>query len=259
MAFWDEEVPDILGQSVSVLEGQGHHPRFDAIVVDEAQDFREMWWYSISEDLMVDDSGSSLQVFLDPNQSLWGEVNRPEIGLPEALKVETNCRNTKLVAEFSSNVLDLEAKTFRFAPEGVPATITSARNQDEQKRLVTSRVQRLLTNQKLPPNQLVLIGPATKDKGSLASVDTIAGVKLITSASEWRRGGGILVTTARAFKGLEASAVIVYDVGVYGPLFTQADLYVASTRATYSLEVIVHDDEMRSLLRMATSRQPAGA
>jgi DNA helicase IV len=52
-------------------------------------------------------------------------------------------------------------------------------------------------------------------------------------AVDWRRGAGVLVTTARTFKGLEADVVIAYGLAAFGALFTPTDLYVAWTRARH--------------------------
>lgn len=250
--FYDEEAPDILSQAVSVLEGRGEDHRYDAAVVDEAQDFAPLWWFSILEDL-VRAKESPLYVFLDPNQSLRGTTTRPDIGLPPPIHLSTNCRNTKRIATFASRLLDLEAKSFRFAPEGPPVTVVQARRQDDQRGLVEQRVERLLSVCKLTPKQIAIIGPAAKESGSLHAANAIAGVPVVTAAAEWRAGKGMLVTTARSFKGLEADVVVAYDLGSFGELFTETDLYVACTRAIYLLEAVVHDDRIGGRLRRAAS------
>ncbi|HEX8672841.1 MAG TPA: NERD domain-containing protein, partial [Longimicrobium sp.] len=43
--FWDNEVPDLLEQAVLALETDGADVRYNALVVDEAQDFPTGWWY----------------------------------------------------------------------------------------------------------------------------------------------------------------------------------------------------------------------
>ncbi|MCE7894909.1 MAG: hypothetical protein DYH12_35255, partial [Sorangiineae bacterium PRO1] len=66
-----------------------------------------------------------------------------------------------------------------------------------------------------------------------------------------RRGGGVLVTTARSFKGLEADVVIVYGLSAFGGLFTRTDLYVAWTRARHRLIVACHPGEARAAVEAA--------
>jgi len=80
------------------------------------------------------------------------------------------------------------------------------------------------------------------DHSSLAGVTEIDGIPLVDSAAEWRANRGILVTTARAFKGLEADAVVIYDLGELNEYFCATDLYVACTRARSYLHAIVHNE-----------------
>lgn len=245
--FWEEGVADILQQAFDILVGEERQERFGAVVVDEAQDFEPMWWFSLTEDLLEHDG--HLLVFLDPEQSLRGKVERPELGLPPPLRLDTNCRNTRRVTRFSAELLGLQVKPFRFSPDGLPAKVIRAASATQQKGLAQQRVARLLGECGLKPKDIALIGPAAKPNGSLADLKSIQGIPLVTDPEDWRAGGGLLVTTARSFKGLEASAVVAYDIGRFGALFTRADLYVACTRAIYLLELIVHDEQVRAELR----------
>ena len=244
--FWTDEAPDILEQALAVM---GDSSLFDVVIVDEAQDFREEWWYAITD--LLDEDGL-LQVFMDPNQSLWGQPSVPEIGLPEPMPLTVNCRNTKRVADAAARILDLSSETFPDAPEGVAPTIVRASSQDQQRGLVEGQVRTLLRD--LKPTRVAIIGPAAKANGALKNVEEIDGVPLTVSAAAWRAGQGLLVTTARSFKGLEADAVVVYDLGGFSRFFTPQDLYVASTRAKYKLIYIVHGDLLRQELRTWSSQ-----
>ncbi len=44
-SFWEEDVPDRMMNAMSILGGP--RDKFDAIIVDEGQDFRELWWTSM--------------------------------------------------------------------------------------------------------------------------------------------------------------------------------------------------------------------
>ena len=112
-------------------------------------------------------------------------------------------------------------------------------------------LRRLFDREEVSPPQVAVIGPATKAKGSLADVDEVNGVLLVTSVDAWRDGEGVLVTTARSFKGLEADVVLLYDLGGFGPLFRKEDLYVACTRAKVLLVAVVHGAECRSVIEAA--------
>lgn len=248
--FWDEEVPDLLEQAVLALDLSGTDVRYDALVVDEAQDFSLGWWYALAQSLLKAPNGP-VYAFLDPNQSLRGEMQWPPVEFDARFRLTVNCRNTRKIAAASASVLKLKPQIFARAPAGVTLRLLRASTQRQQKGLVLQELRRLLEREAVAPQQVALIGPSAKANGSLADVDEVDGVRLVTSADAWRDGGGVLVTTARSFKGLEADVVLLYDLGDFGRLFRREDLYVACTRAKCMLVAIVHSAECRAVLDIA--------
>lgn len=256
-AFWDEEVPDLMEQAVlDLVNMSDQEVRFDAIVVDEAQDFSLGWWYVLTQSLLVEPDGP-LYAFMDPNQSLRGEVQWPEIAFTSRFKLTINCRNTRRIAAASASVLNLEMDLFAHAPAGSVVRVLRAGSSRQQRGLVVQELRSLLRREDVAPDQLVVIGPAAKDNGSLAGLSDIDGVPLVTSAERWRDGAGLLVTTARSFKGLEAEVVVLYDLGGFSRLFRREDLYVACTRAKVMLVAVVHGDECRAVVEAAQAASEA--
>ena len=250
--FWDEEVPDLLEQAVLELESRGVGVRYDALVVDEAQDFSVGWWYALTESLLRTEN-DPLYAFMDPNQSLRGEVQPPPIAFETTFRLNMNCRNTRKIATASASVLELRSRTFARAPVGASLQLLRARTRAHQLELVLREVERLLRTEGLLPQQVVLIGPSAKAKGSVSDVNEVAGVPLTTDFNAWQEGDGVLVTTSRFFKGLEADVVLLYDLGGFGDLFQKKDLYVACTRAKFLLIAIAAGgDECRAVLEAAS-------
>ena len=68
---------------------------------------------------------------------------------------------------------------------------------------------------------------------------------------EWQANQGILVTTSRSFKGLEADVVIIYDLDALSKVFSLVDLYVACTRARSHVHFLVTGKQLLSDLRDA--------
>src|SRR5690606_7589063 len=126
-----------------------------------------------------------------------------------------------------------------------------ANSSKQQRGLVMQELRSLLRREDVAPTQIAVIGPAAKENGSLSDLVDIDGVPVVTSAEEWRDGKGVLVTTARSFKGLEADVVLVYDLGSFGRLFRREDLYVACTRAKVLLIAVVHGDQCREVITAA--------
>ena len=255
-AFWNDEVPDLIEQAVLSLEGEGRANHFDAIVVDEAQDFCLGWWYALTQALLSKPDGP-LYAFLDPNQSLRGEVQWPEIKFDARFKLTTNCRNTRRIAAASASVLTLTPHTFPRAPVGGVLRMLRPGSSRQQKGLVLQTLRNLLQREGVAPRQIAVIGPAAKENGSLSDINDVDGTALVTSALAWRAGEGVLVTTARSFKGLEADVVVLYDLGGFGPLFRREDLYVSCTRAKALLVAIVHGDQCREVIAIAQTASEA--
>ena len=249
--FWNERATDILGAAVERLERQGHTVRYDAILLDEAQDFYEMWWWALADDLLIDDEQAPLLAFMDPNQALRASASVPaDVGLDAPIIITENCRNTRRIAALSARTIGVPLSLFSRAPEGSVPHIIWARSKPAMKQLVVEEVRRLLEVHSLRPEQIVLVG-ISKKTGSLAGVDELAGAPLTRSAAQWRQGGHILATTARSFKGLEADVVVIFDFWGLSTYFTVSDLYVACTRARFHLSVIIgHDRELRGQLEM---------
>jgi hypothetical protein len=248
--FWENEVPELMEQAAFVLTAQGAETLFDAIVVDEAQDFTLGWWVVLTQALMEDPSGP-LYAFMDPNQSLRGD---PEILTQEfqtTFNLQMNCRNTRRIAAASASLLELESSTFDRAPRGIVPRIVRAPSSGSVKGLVLGELRRLLTREDVAPGEIAVIGPAAKRKGSLAGETSVDGVPLVTDAERWRSGDGVLVTTARSFKGLESDVVVLYDVSDFGSLFTREDLYVACTRPRALLIAVAEEGACRVALEDA--------
>lgn len=249
-AFWNDEVPDLMEQAVVDLAMDGREIHFDAIVVDEAQDFSLGWWYTLTQSLLSAADGP-LYAFLDPNQSLRGEVQWPDVEFAARFKLTVNCRNTRRIALASASVLELEAHIFSGAPTGSSLRVLRASSSRQQKGLVMQELRSLLQREDVAPSQIAVIGPAAKENGSLSDLTDIEGVPIVMSAEEWRDGNGVLVTTARSFKGLEAEVVLLYDLDGFGRLFRREDLYVACTRAKVLLIAVVHGAQCREVIAAA--------
>jgi hypothetical protein len=255
--FWDDEVPLIIEQALDLLrEGA---PLYDAVIVDEAQDFSPDWWVTV-ESLTRGGRQGRLYAFLDRKQSLRGDPRMPSVPLPTTFALTTNCRNTKSIARSGAFLAGAEITLLPSTPEGEAPAVFRAPTQASEAGLVVEEVRRLL-RRGLAARQIVLVGPAAHHAGALARFHDVDDVPLIEDAAEWRRGAGILVTTARSFKGLEADVVLLYDLSGFGSWFTATDLYVAWTRARHRLVCVCHGAECRARveLALAAAEQPAQA
>ena len=100
-------------------------------------------------------------------------------------------------------------------------------------------------------NQIVLIGPASKDNSIFSDIDEFKSLKLVTCVKKWHESEGILITTSKSFKGLESDVVILYELDSFSNLFRLEDLYVACTRAKVLLIAFAQEGECLETLKQA--------
>jgi hypothetical protein len=115
---------------------------------------------------------------------------------------------------------------------------------ERQRVACDQQVRQWLNSGKLKPNQVAVLSPRRQANSSLARIKSLGGCPIVDTLPDWREGKGVFFSTVRAFKGLEADALVVIDVGGFSAVLTQADLYVAFSRAKHLLTVLTTVDEV---------------
>ncbi len=99
--FWERDLPLQMADLAAQLE-PGH--RFDAIVVDEAQDFADTWWDPLLAALKDDENGG-LYVFSDEGQRVFSRHGSPPVPLVPLI-LDHNLRNTRQIATVFQPLVD---------------------------------------------------------------------------------------------------------------------------------------------------------
>ncbi|WP_129664655.1 NERD domain-containing protein [Phytoactinopolyspora endophytica] len=92
--YWEHWLP---AQMVELGAALHDEERFDAVVVDEAQDFAESWWPALLAALRDDETGG-VYAFTDDGQRVFQRFGRPPIALVP-LVLDHNIRNTRQIGE----------------------------------------------------------------------------------------------------------------------------------------------------------------
>jgi len=240
--FWNNTAPELLMQAIELSQS-----RYDAVVIDEGQDFQPHWWIPV--EMLLKEEGGPFYLFYDPAQNLYvgDEFSIPNLGTPICLP--TNCRNTKKIAETCGRIGGQLIPVRDEAPVGDDVVVHTAEKGTPQKDTCEGIVKDWTWKGKLLPSQVAVLSPYKKENSSLSGIDTLNGIPVVEDIDEWNRGDGILFSTVRSFKGLEADAVIIMDVMEPGSKlnFTRTDFYVACSRAKHLLAVIEREKGVSGL------------
>ncbi len=104
-SFWEVELPDLM---VDLGARQPVGRLFDAVVVDEAQDFADRWWPAALAALKDPDTGG-LYVFSDEGQRVFSRFGGPPAGLVP-LVLDQNLRNTRQIATSFSTLAPIRMR-----------------------------------------------------------------------------------------------------------------------------------------------------
>lgn len=221
---FDVHFPHALAMATEILPN-----RFDAIVVDEAQDFGEEYWLPI-ELLLRDSARSVLFIFCDHNQAIYRRVATFPIN-DDAFLLTRNCRNTRFIHEAGYAYYQGEP-TDPPPIDGAPIQIIDAISRGSQAKRLHSHLLSLLQVERVRPESIAVIVPSRNHKLFYELLKEKPLPKPVRWAIEgYNVSNGIRVDTAQRFKGLEAAIVYLWGADQLDRETDKELLYVTITRA----------------------------
>ena len=243
------------------------NPRFDAVVVDESQDFTRTWIDAVSALVREESCVKRRWLFGDPFQALnidaatsTSEFSSGVIELPY------NHRNTKPIHEAASRLRPegraLECRrgtglsvSYLSAQEiYLPARLFEAIHKLVSNGARTEEIV-ILTCGTTKGNQLFLQGGVEKSgvryQFGNPAIDPLTGDRLGLSADRVPSlpEGTIMFESVNRFKGLDAEFVILVDPPMPDPdqVMTLRTLYVGMTRARTHLSIVASSDTLEAI------------
>ena len=232
--FWESDAPECLMQACDLL---GSQHKFDGVIVDEGQDFHDLWWTSLDGVFRSSENKGCYYVFYDPYQNLY--VENPsipgELGTPFELPV--NCRNTVRIAAHCAALVGQPSRVRDGAPLGDEPEVVQVKTLrdgfNEAGRLVRSLC--MPTAGGLKTSQVAVLAPGSTERDWPNDFQTIAATR---DFDQWRNNKGVLIASWNRFKGLEADAVLILQPPVVESVRDDANRYVAHSRAKHLLTLI---------------------
>jgi hypothetical protein len=233
-----DHAPDLLMDALSIVrapDSDAHDKLFDAVIVDEAQDFEDTWWVPLP-DLLKDPAEGVLYVFFDDNQRLYRQIGNIPIE-DEPFFLDENCRNTQHVHAAMLPYMSTLNETTCRGPEGRPVEIVPASDPASARHALQRVLHRLVVEEGISAKDLVVLTPAS-EKRSQWKTDDQLGRFILTWNPESTMQDAILVSTIYRFKGLECAVVILTELGQRREAIGDQLIYVGLSRARHHAVVI---------------------
>ncbi|HET8930094.1 MAG TPA: NERD domain-containing protein [Acidimicrobiales bacterium] len=191
----------------------------DAVVVDEGQDFRPIWWDALQM-VMRDPDDGWFYVFADAQQAVYvDDWSPPFDGRVTRWTLSKNCRNTDEIAAKVGGLFGGAVKALGVS--GPKPKFHTVKNRDALAARLASRVRELF-DEGLGADQIQVLSSSRRliDELQSALVDDAARgqsdqrVGVVPGASDDETAaGGVAMETIQRFKGLEAPVVLVVLAG----------------------------------------------
>ena len=222
--------------------------KFDLLVVDEGQDFRDDGDKLALLDAMLKGglAKGRWRWFEDLDQILSPEAATPpagaHLGLLEHLdaygqvEVDCNWRNTEQIAQAAAKVMGRPTPP-SFGVQGPKVTPVDSRPGRDFDLLVAVLGHENL--RKYRPEDIIVLSMRGAGKESFAGKAEAAGYRLVPyDANSAYEEGTIRTSTVFKFKGMESHVVILTDVDALATTRDRRKAYVGMTRAKYDLYVL---------------------
>lgn len=239
--YYDEVLPDALIRAFTHLPKL----RFDAIIVDEGQDFQRLWFEALIQGLRSPEETSVFRIFYDNNQRLYG--NRTSIPsdfeiIPVTLRY--NLRNTRRIHRVVQRHYQGPPVSVK-GPEGVEVEWVPAGDITAIRRCVNQKVADLVEIERVLPENIAVLTESDGMNAAMAPTGIIGGQRL--RKCDRPDMDGVVVDTVRRFKGLESQVVILALTG--GIVSSDELMYVALSRARSYLTIIGEDKNLEIIRR----------
>lgn len=225
--FFRDDLPEHLLTALTALPD-----RFDAVIVDEGQDFADTWWLTL-EALLADPANGILFIFYDDNQRIY--ETRGDYPLPRPhFQLTHNCRTTRRIHEAAMIYHTGPDRPDCRGPEG-RAVIETGTAPEGELAALRGVLHELVAVEGVPLDEIVVLTPRGRKTSRLQE-----GAQLGNLALTWEEGGpnAVRCRSIHTFKGLESPIVILAEPERAHAANRAPLLYVALSRARHHLIVL---------------------
>lgn len=223
------------------LEALGRKPElaFDAIVIDEAQDFESDQLEHLQLAL-ADEVEGIFYVFVDMEQAVYGQQDWSFSEVDE-FPLTRNLRNTRSIHECGLRFRSA-GELVSDAPHGRPVELIEAADPSSPLRSLTKLLHRLINEEHIRPEEIAILTGRGHESSAFAGVERFG---VFSCAPPPGTAGKVIFESVRRFKGLDSPVVILIEME--SVIDDAALMHVAITRARSHLAVIGSEAVVRAI------------
>ncbi len=244
--YYADRMPLALMSIFEVDQGIRERYHYDALIIDEAQDFHRHWCECLKY-LFLEYKDRICYIFYDDNQTIFtNDADLPvtdliaSAGLEDHIfRLRDNLRNTASIHDFAVAKTGKGATARPFEIPGLKPEELTVKGDTAARSAVTAVLKDLIETHGISRDRIAIISNRSMDKSIFADMQVIGGYN-ITEGSGAR--GGVRFRTIQKFKGLEADVVILVahhrEQDKDARYLTDEIFYVGYTRAKHLLYVV---------------------
>jgi len=239
-----EQAPYILSDALDRIRAQQSlidKYLFDAVIIDEGQDFGKDHWIPV-EDLLKDREQGILYVFFDGDQTIYSGLDIPIAREQPPILLSENCRNIqsifKLLKKYSTFQNDMKC----IGPEGLPVEFLPGATPDEARDSLRKKLHELINeNRGIDSRDVIVLTPRKAAQSMWKQNMHLGNFRLVWNLKPTSQQD-ISVCTIHSFKGLERPIVFLTELNEAFETTRNQLLYIGISRARLYL-IIIGDTE----------------
>jgi superfamily I DNA/RNA helicase len=233
-AYFAFRLPEQLSTAIDQLG-----PQYDAIVVDESQDFLENWWLPLQL-LLPDPDEGILYLFYDDNQNIYGGLQCVRNLVHNEYPLYENCRNTQKINARVNTFYSGKHALKALGPPGRDVVMMTYRSEREMMDTLRRVLHSFVAEEDVAVEDIVILTPVAESKSALTQNSRVGRFML---TSNWNVAANeLFYTTIHSFKGLESPIIILVEVEPTLRHSINELMYIACSRARHHLVIIAHED-----------------
>jgi superfamily I DNA/RNA helicase len=228
--FYSETLPNLV---VDHLDRIPH--RYDAVIVDEGQDFKDSSW-TLMEFLFKNQNEAVFYIFADAGQNIYrGTSDYPMEMFP--VRLDKNLRNTDPVFKIVKHACELPDDIESSGVTGPGVRFTTYKDDDCMMPQLESVIAQLI-QEGVSPNDIAVLGTRSQSRTALQYGQMIGPFKLVEARDAENQ---IVTMTIHRFKGLESPVVILCELDESVRHNHKELMYIGLTRATGLMCVLARE------------------